>query len=122
MLVNAYNCVYRPSVCFNSVFSPHSLQQSRELVCFKDIYPAAPHHYLVVPIVHIGNCHSLHRGNIGLGQLLDGYCRYQLLLLSICILPRMLPLKSLKVLLLILFLTLLYLLSVGYSYHVLLLR
>ncbi|KAM9798328.1 adenosine 5'-monophosphoramidase HINT3-like [Neosynchiropus ocellatus] len=38
--------------------------QDDELVCFSDIYPAAPHHYLVVPRQHIVSCQSLHRGHI----------------------------------------------------------
>ncbi|XP_068505309.1 adenosine 5'-monophosphoramidase HINT3 isoform X2 [Syngnathus scovelli] len=40
--------------------------QDRELVCFRDIRPAAPHHYLVVPVEHIVNCSSLHKGHIRL--------------------------------------------------------
>ncbi|XP_047429095.1 adenosine 5'-monophosphoramidase HINT3-like [Mugil cephalus] len=42
------------------------LKQNEHVVCFRDIYPAAPHHYLVVPRQHITNCHSLHRGHIDL--------------------------------------------------------
>lgn len=42
--------------------------QSAELVCFRDIDPAAPHHYLVVPTEHIRDGLSLHRGHAGLGQ------------------------------------------------------
>ncbi|XP_073348453.1 adenosine 5'-monophosphoramidase HINT3-like [Pagrus major] len=42
------------------------ITKTKELVCFRDIYPAAPHHYLVVPIQHIVDCHSLHSGHIGL--------------------------------------------------------
>ncbi|XP_010771642.1 histidine triad nucleotide-binding protein 3-like [Notothenia coriiceps] len=42
------------------------IKKNNELVCFRDIYPAAPHHYLVVPIQHIHNCFSLHRGNVDL--------------------------------------------------------
>ncbi|XP_044024486.1 histidine triad nucleotide-binding protein 3-like [Siniperca chuatsi] len=42
------------------------IKKSKELVCFRDIYPAAPHHYLVVPIQHIHSCYSLHRGHISL--------------------------------------------------------
>lgn len=42
--------------------------QSEELVCFRDIEPAAPHHYLVVPTEHIRDVLSLHRGHTGLGQ------------------------------------------------------
>lgn len=40
-------------------------------MCFKDIYPAAPHHYLVVPIEHIKSCHSLRRKHVDLGQVQD---------------------------------------------------
>ncbi|XP_051264623.1 adenosine 5'-monophosphoramidase HINT3-like isoform X2 [Dicentrarchus labrax] len=42
------------------------IKKNKELVCFRDIYPAAPHHYLVVSIQHIHSCHSLHRGHTGL--------------------------------------------------------
>ncbi|XP_042359539.1 histidine triad nucleotide-binding protein 3-like [Plectropomus leopardus] len=42
------------------------IKKNKELVCFKDIWPAAPHHYLVVPTQHILSCFSLHRGHISL--------------------------------------------------------
>ncbi|MED6273234.1 hypothetical protein CHARACLAT_004467 [Characodon lateralis] len=42
------------------------IKQDEELVCFSDIYPAAPHHYLVVPREHILSCRSLNRRNIDL--------------------------------------------------------
>lgn len=45
------------------------LQQNKELVCFRDISPAAPHHYLVIPKQHIHSCFLLHRGHVDLGQL-----------------------------------------------------
>ncbi|XP_028253215.1 histidine triad nucleotide-binding protein 3-like [Parambassis ranga] len=40
------------------------IKKNKDLVCFRDIYPAAPHHFLVVPREHIHSCHSLHRGHI----------------------------------------------------------
>lgn len=36
------------------------LKKDAELICFRDICPAAPHHYLVVPRQHIVSCLSLH--------------------------------------------------------------
>ncbi|XP_061561123.1 adenosine 5'-monophosphoramidase HINT3-like [Phycodurus eques] len=42
------------------------LKKDQELVCFRDICPAAPHHYLVVPNQHIENCFSLHNGHVTL--------------------------------------------------------
>ncbi|XP_028295758.1 histidine triad nucleotide-binding protein 3-like [Gouania willdenowi] len=42
------------------------IQRSNELVCFKDICPAAPHHYLVVPRKHIMSCLLLNKEQIGL--------------------------------------------------------
>lgn len=34
--------------------------------CFRDIKPGAPHHYLVVPSKHVGNCKSLGKEHIPL--------------------------------------------------------
>ncbi|CAL1586417.1 unnamed protein product [Knipowitschia caucasica] len=42
------------------------LKQNKELVCFRDICPAAPHHYLVIPKEHIVSCLSLHKSQHGL--------------------------------------------------------
>uniref|UniRef100_A0A673BZ47 Histidine triad nucleotide-binding protein 3-like n=1 Tax=Sphaeramia orbicularis TaxID=375764 RepID=A0A673BZ47_9TELE len=38
----------------------------QDLVCFRDICPAAPHHYLVIPRKHIQSCFSLNRRHVNL--------------------------------------------------------
>ncbi|XP_039603747.1 histidine triad nucleotide-binding protein 3 [Polypterus senegalus] len=42
------------------------LYLDEELVCFKDIKPGAPYHFLVVPADHVGNCKTLTREHIPL--------------------------------------------------------
>ncbi|XP_023662094.1 adenosine 5'-monophosphoramidase HINT3 [Paramormyrops kingsleyae] len=42
------------------------LYSDEELSCFRDIHPGAPHHYLVVPTKHVGNCKSLQKDHIPL--------------------------------------------------------
>ncbi|KAM8946151.1 adenosine 5'-monophosphoramidase HINT3 [Pelodytes ibericus] len=37
-----------------------------DLVCFKDIRPGAPYHYLVVPKKHVGNCKTLSKDHVQL--------------------------------------------------------
>ncbi|CAM9620807.1 unnamed protein product [Lampetra fluviatilis] len=40
--------------------------QDEHLSSFRDIHPGAPHHYLVVPRDHVGNCKSLRRRHVAL--------------------------------------------------------
>ncbi|XP_060094877.1 adenosine 5'-monophosphoramidase HINT3 [Heteronotia binoei] len=40
--------------------------EHEDLVCFRDIRPGAPHHYLVVPKIHLGNCKTLKSEHIPL--------------------------------------------------------
>ncbi|KAI3360404.1 hypothetical protein L3Q82_002315 [Scortum barcoo] len=42
--------------------------EDEELSCFRDIKPGAPHHYLVVPTKHVGNCKSLSKEHVPLVQ------------------------------------------------------
>ncbi|XP_053315397.1 adenosine 5'-monophosphoramidase HINT3 [Spea bombifrons] len=42
------------------------LHSDDSLVCFKDIRPGAPHHYLVVPKTHVGNCKTLSKDHVQL--------------------------------------------------------
>ncbi|XP_018610031.1 histidine triad nucleotide-binding protein 3-like [Scleropages formosus] len=42
------------------------LHYDEDLSCFRDIKPGAPHHYLVVPSRHMGNCKSLRQEHVQL--------------------------------------------------------
>ncbi|XP_068616378.1 adenosine 5'-monophosphoramidase HINT3 [Brachionichthys hirsutus] len=42
------------------------LHCDEEMSCFRDIRPGAPHHYLVVPNKHVGNCKSLSKEHVPL--------------------------------------------------------
>ncbi|XP_018419308.1 PREDICTED: histidine triad nucleotide-binding protein 3 [Nanorana parkeri] len=42
------------------------LHSDEDLTCFRDIRPGAPHHYLVVPKKHIGNCKTLTNEHVSL--------------------------------------------------------
>ncbi|KAF7230590.1 adenosine 5'-monophosphoramidase HINT3 isoform X1 [Nothobranchius furzeri] len=42
------------------------IKQNQELVCFRDIFPAAPYHFLVIPREHIVSCRSLNKKHISL--------------------------------------------------------
>uniref|UniRef100_A0A8C6KMT4 HIT domain-containing protein n=1 Tax=Nothobranchius furzeri TaxID=105023 RepID=A0A8C6KMT4_NOTFU len=41
-------------------------RRNQELVCFRDIFPAAPYHFLVIPREHIVSCRSLNKKHISL--------------------------------------------------------
>ncbi|XP_051577722.1 histidine triad nucleotide-binding protein 3 [Myxocyprinus asiaticus] len=42
------------------------LHTDEDISCFRDIHPGAPHHYLVVPTKHVGNCKSLGKEHVPL--------------------------------------------------------
>lgn len=71
--------------------------QNKDLVCFKDIYPAALHHYLVVPLQHINSCHSLRRRHIELGQFQDIFCTFHSYTIPTPLLGHLLQLFQLNV-------------------------
>ncbi|XP_026150268.1 adenosine 5'-monophosphoramidase HINT3 [Mastacembelus armatus] len=50
----------------NDEMGTELLHCDEEIACFRDIKPGAPHHYLVVPTKHVGNCKSLTKGHVPL--------------------------------------------------------
>ncbi|CAL8314220.1 unnamed protein product [Boreogadus saida] len=44
------------------------VRKNDDMVCFRDIYPAAPHHFLVIPRQHIKSCSSLTKKHAPLVQ------------------------------------------------------
>ncbi|KAK5619123.1 Histidine triad nucleotide-binding protein 3 [Crenichthys baileyi] len=56
----------------NNEMGTELLHSDGDISCFKDIKPGAPHHYLVVPTKHIGNCKSLNKEHVPLvKQMVD---------------------------------------------------
>ena len=53
---------------FDATFTLPLEIQDEEISCFRDIKPGAPHHYLVVPTRHVGNCKSLGKEHVSLGK------------------------------------------------------
>ncbi|XP_068189896.1 adenosine 5'-monophosphoramidase HINT3-like [Antennarius striatus] len=50
----------------NNEIETELLHCDEEISCFRDIRPGVPHHYLVVPNKHVGNCKSLSREHVPL--------------------------------------------------------
>ncbi|XP_072250803.1 adenosine 5'-monophosphoramidase HINT3 isoform X2 [Leuresthes tenuis] len=50
----------------NNEMGTELLHSGEEISCFRDIKPGAPHHYLVVPTKHVGNCKSLRKDHVPL--------------------------------------------------------
>ncbi|XP_068452479.1 adenosine 5'-monophosphoramidase HINT3 [Clinocottus analis] len=50
----------------NNEMGTELLHCDEDLSCFRDIKPGAPHHYLVVPTKHVGNCRSLGKEHVPL--------------------------------------------------------
>ncbi|KAG8010246.1 Histidine triad nucleotide-binding protein 3 [Nibea albiflora] len=50
----------------NNEMGTELLHSDEEVSCFRDIKPGAPHHYLVVPTKHVGNCKSLTKEHVPL--------------------------------------------------------
>ncbi|XP_041963585.1 histidine triad nucleotide-binding protein 3 [Alosa sapidissima] len=50
----------------NKEMGTELLYSDEEISCFRDIKPGAPHHYLVVPTRHVGNCKSLGKEHVAL--------------------------------------------------------
>nr|XP_057909393.1 histidine triad nucleotide-binding protein 3 [Doryrhamphus excisus] len=50
----------------NNEMGTELLHFDEEISCFRDIKPGAPHHYLVVPTKHVGNCKSLGKDHVPL--------------------------------------------------------
>ncbi|KAJ8005380.1 hypothetical protein DPEC_G00146020 [Dallia pectoralis] len=48
----------------NEEIATELLYVDEETTCFRDIKPGAPHHYLVVPKRHVGNCKSLNKEHV----------------------------------------------------------
>ncbi|XP_029360648.1 histidine triad nucleotide-binding protein 3 [Echeneis naucrates] len=50
----------------NNEMDTELLHRDEEISCFRDIKPGAPHHFLVVPTRHVGNCKSLNKEHVPL--------------------------------------------------------
>ncbi|XP_053183044.1 histidine triad nucleotide-binding protein 3 [Scomber japonicus] len=50
----------------NNEMGTELLHCDEDISCFRDIKPGAPHHYLVVPTKHVGNCKSLSKEHVPL--------------------------------------------------------